>query len=67
MTREEFRAIRKSLGMRQHTLAPLLGFGSNGRVSEVERGTRRVSKVVARLMRAYADGYRPSDWPGDAP
>lgn len=32
-------------------------------VSEWERGVRAVDGRAARLMTAYASGYRPPDWP----
>lgn len=65
MTREEFRAIRKQLGLTQAELAQALGYAHVVRVGEVEsaRSNKAVQPLVARLMRAYAKGYRPDDWP----
>ena len=65
MTNHEFRAIRRSLGLSQTELAAFLGYSSGLRISEFERATnpRPVPDMLARLMQAYADGYRPKDWP----
>ncbi|MDO5648348.1 hypothetical protein [Paracoccus sp. (in: a-proteobacteria)] len=63
MTADELKAARKSLGLKQHEIAPLLGFGHSVRVSELERGATAISAAVERLVRAYLDGYRPNDWP----
>ncbi len=61
----EFRAIRERLGLTQAQLAPLLELGAALRVSEYERSTnpRSIPGNIARLMRAYDEGYRPIDWP----
>lgn len=65
MTPEEFRAIRQKLGFTQAELATYLGYAAPVRVSEFERATnpRPVPDLLARLMVAYRDGYRPADWP----
>lgn len=65
MTNHEFRAIRQRLGFTQAELAAFLGYGSPMRVSEFERETnpRPVPDLLARLMVAYDEGYRPKDWP----
>ncbi len=67
MTNHEFRAIREQLGFTQAGLASFLGYGSPMRISEFERQTnpRPVPDHLARLMRAYHEGYRPGDWPKD--
>ena len=59
----EFKAIREGFGMTQKQLAPLLDYAAAIRISELESGARPVPTHVARLMRAYQAGYRPSDWP----
>jgi hypothetical protein len=41
----------------------LIGLGSHYRVSEYERGAKAIPGNIARLMRAYDEGYRPADWP----
>lgn len=61
MTPDEFRAIRKGLGLTQATLADWLGYGHRLRVTEIERGSMGISATLARLMVAYRDGYRPAD------
>lgn len=65
MTPNQFRKIRESLGFTQQELADFLGYGRALRISEFERETnpRAVPDLLARLMIAYRDGYRPKDWP----
>lgn len=65
MTPDTFRTIRKQLGFTQAGLAAFLGYGSALRISEFERATnhRNIPTHVAMLMTAYAEGYRPKDWP----
>lgn len=65
MTPDEFRAIRQRLGLTQAQLAAYLGYGSPMWISEFERETnpRPVPELLARLMTAYDEGYRPKDWP----
>ena len=63
MTPEEIHAARKQLGLSQPQLARLLGYGAPPRVAEIESGKRAPGEAVARLLRAYLDGYRPADWP----
>lgn len=41
----------------------MLGYGSDARISEIERGKREPGASVVRLLSAYLDGYRPNDWP----
>ena len=66
MDNEEFRAIRKRLGLTQAQLAAVLNYPHPMQVSEIERDTnpKPVPRHVALLMRAYDEGYRPKDWPG---
>lgn len=59
MTPAEFRTIRTGLGMTQKQLAEWLGYNSHITVTEIEQGRCGISKVLARLMTAYAEGYRP--------
>lgn len=63
MTPEEIRAARKTLGLDQSQMAAMLGYGAKARISEIERGVRQPSGSAVRLIRAYLDGYRPTDWP----
>ena len=66
MDNDEFRAIRKRLGLTQAQLAAVLLYPRAMQVSEIERPTnpRPVPRHVALLMKAYDDGYRPKGWPG---
>jgi len=67
MTPDEIRAARKALGLTQHQMAVLLGFAdqphTKNNLSKLERGSKTLDPVRARLLRAYVDGYRPEDWP----
>jgi len=59
MTPQEFRTIRKNLGLTQAELARWLGYAHAVRVTEIETGRMGISHVLERLMRAYAAGYWP--------
>lgn len=65
MENDEFRTIRKRLGLTQAQLAKILEYPLALQVSEIERETnpKPVPRHVALLMRAYDDGYRPKGWP----
>jgi transcriptional regulator with XRE-family HTH domain len=65
MTNHQFRKIRHRLGLTQSQLADVMGYGAAMRISEFERETnpRDVPHHVALLMTAYAEGYRPKNWP----
>jgi transcriptional regulator with XRE-family HTH domain len=63
MTPEEFRAAREAMGLTAQQAADVMGYGSRQRIYEIEAGRKGLSQASARLMRAYLDGYRPSDWP----
>jgi len=65
MTNTEFKAIREQLGLTQAQLAAVLGYHGAMAVSVYERATnpRPVPALLARLMEAYRDGYRPDNWP----
>lgn len=65
MTPEAFKQARLSLGLSQGQLAAVMGYSSNQRVSQIERGLRNPSPAAERLLRAYVAGYRPDDWPTD--
>jgi DNA-binding transcriptional regulator YiaG len=68
MTPDEFKTIRRTLGLTQPELARVLGYASRNGVAILESAAsgRVASAQVERLMRAYEAGYRPSDWPGKA-
>lgn len=70
MTPEEFRAIRKQLGLTQVGLAQLTGYGAGTRIAEFEsdlvdpvdgRPKHPIPPLLERLMRAYEAGYVPAD------
>ena len=66
MTNDEFRAVRSSLGLTQAQLARVLGYAARENVALLESAgdwTREIPSAIARLMTAYAAGYRPPDWP----
>ena len=63
MTPTEIRAAREVLRLTQAQIAPLLGYGSQSRIAEIEGGKKGVGASVIRLLQAYVDGYRPKDWP----
>ena len=62
MTGDEIREIRVGLGLTQEQMARLLGYSSNQRISDIERGTRDAGPAVELLLRAYRDGHIPLDW-----
>ena len=63
MTPAEIRQARVKLCLTPAEIAPLLGYGAASRIYEIESGARNPSAAALRLLRAYLDGYRPSDWP----
>lgn len=69
MTRQEFKTIRKSLGLTQRTLAHLLGYADLSPISAFEREAfgRPVPHHTALLMEALASGFWPASWPSKEP
>lgn len=67
MTPEEIKTTRETLGLTQSQLGALLDTdGQTVRRMEMpaEASTHRKPAVrMGRLIQAYLDGYRPSDWP----
>lgn len=63
MTSDKFTKIRTKLGLDYAAMAKVLGYSSHMRVREFERGYRDVPNHIALLMTAYAEGYRPKNWP----
>jgi transcriptional regulator with XRE-family HTH domain len=64
MTGDEMREARVSLDWSQYELADALNLGGTTakgaqRVREMEAGDRPISGPIARLMEAFADGWRP--------
>lgn len=70
MTPEELKAARLALGLTQAQLGAVLDTdGQTIRRMEMpaEARTHRPPAVrMARLIRAYLEGYRPPDWPASA-
>lgn len=64
MTPDQLREARQRLGLTQVELAAVLGI-TKDHLSDCERGARAkaLGPSAARLLRAYLEGYRPSDWP----
>ena len=60
VTPDEFRAIRKRLGLTQAGFAALLGVGRQ-QVNQVESGKENASLTLLRLADAIDKGYRPTD------
>jgi hypothetical protein len=65
MTPAEIRAIVQALPITAAQLDAVMGAGI-GSVSRWQTGAVTPTAPVLRLLRAYADGYRPTDWPSDA-
>ena len=66
MTPEEMREARLTLGLKLREMADMLGYtGAHAaqQIHKLEVGSRDISPPVARLVKAYLDGYRPEDWP----
>lgn len=61
MTAEALKALRARLGLTQVQMAEMLGIG-RARLSELENGAN-ISVTIERLCEAFADGWRPMDWP----
>ncbi|EFO31368.1 conserved domain protein [Roseibium sp. TrichSKD4] len=67
MTPDEFQTIRKRLDLSLHQMGVMIGLkdspNTRKQVMQMERGEKKIMPPAARLMRAYASGYRPEDWP----
>jgi transcriptional regulator with XRE-family HTH domain len=64
LTATDFREARLKLGLTQRQLAPLLGYGKQQAVSDIETGLYAIRPQAALLLQAYLDGYRPRiGWP----
>jgi hypothetical protein len=62
MTPAEIRAIVQALPITAAQLDAVMGAGI-GSVSRWQTGAVTPTAPVLRLLRAYADGHRPADWP----
>lgn len=63
MTPSDIRAARHALGLTQAGMARMLGYANQVKVAEIEAGVKMPGGAVVRLLNAYLDGYRPTDWP----
>lgn len=66
MTGEQMKAARQSLGLTLEEMASMLGYqGENRRQMQYDLETERrpIREPQRRLIEAYLEGYRPSDWP----
>lgn len=65
MDHVEFKRLRSEIGLTQTQLARLLGYQQVQSVRQFEAPgiARAVPPAIARLLTAYAEGYRPKDWP----
>lgn len=62
----EFLKARQDLGLTDTELAQMLGISparAHQTFSDWKRGVRKIDKSRQRLLVAYLDGYRPTDWP----
>lgn len=63
MTPVQFKEAMQSLGLDQAAAMKLLGYNRQASISDIVTGKRNPSGATVRLLQAYLDGYRPSDWP----
>lgn len=66
MTSTEIKESRLRLGLTLEQLGTLLGYSGahvRGQMHKIENGDAVLMPCQARLLQAYVDGYRPSDWP----
>ena len=67
MNNIEFKAARKELGLTQAGLSQVMDTDAQSiRRIEMDASastSRTPAPRMARLLRAYLSGYRPSDWP----
>lgn len=63
MTPDELKQARKSLGLKQQDMYPLLGYTCQSALSDAETGkTTRPHGAVVLLLRAYQSGALALDW-----
>lgn len=66
MTPENIKEARHKLGLTLSQMAHVLGYEGQHAMQQVrkmEAGQRAIREPQRRLVQAYLDGYRPSDWP----
>lgn len=71
MTPAEIREARQKLGLTQSQFARMLDTDPRAaRAMESHPDSskhRRPAPRMVRLIKAYLEGYRPKDWPGEPP
>ncbi len=66
MTPHKAKEARIELGLTLYQMATMLGYQGNQRrqmMHRIEIGERELREPQKRLIIAYLEGYRPSDWP----
>jgi hypothetical protein len=63
MTPTQFREALQSLRLDQAAAVKMLGYKRQASISDLCTGKRNPSGATVRLLQAYLDGYRPTDWP----
>jgi transcriptional regulator with XRE-family HTH domain len=63
MSVEEFRRIRLALGLSQTALGHVIGYSDDTMISQLENGHKPISRKLKLLMEAFAQGFRPANWP----
>ncbi len=67
MTHTEFKQARHLLGLTQSQMGQMLSVSPQHirrmETSPTNKSARQVNGTTARLVTAYLDGYRPTDWP----
>lgn len=67
---QQFKEAQQALGLSDPQMAQMLGVSNAENVRRFKvmkldaSSAREVKPWHARLLQAYLDGYRPSDWPG---
>lgn len=68
MTSPDPREARRKLGLSLVEMAEMLGYVGEHRrqiMHRIEIGDRALREPQRRLIAAYLDGYRPTDWPAE--
>lgn len=63
MDGQQIKAARKQLGLTQTQLAEVMGYSDKTYVTAIETDKRSMSDQGQKLLQAYLEGYRPTDWP----
>jgi len=67
MTPDQIKKARQELGLKQRELAVILDTDPHTvrrlEMTEDKATARKPAPRMVRLIQAYLDGYRPSDWP----